>query len=74
MIRQQADYHYGTHDLNFNKDGMLHKKKKITQIKMCLPSINHKDEQISLLYINITEECTYALPVSDDHRSCQKLI
>ena len=40
---------------------------------MCLSSINHKDEKISLLYINITEECTHALPVSDDHRSCQKL-
>ena len=29
MIRQQADYRYGTHDLNFNKDDMLHKKKFI---------------------------------------------
>ena len=48
---------------------------EITQIKMCLSSINHEDEKISLLYINITaEECTHALPVSDDHRSCQKLI
>ena len=37
---------------------------EITQIKMCLSSINHKDEKISLLYINITEECTHALPVS----------
>ena len=37
---------------------------EITQIKMCLSSINHKDEKISLLYINITEECTQALPVS----------
>jgi hypothetical protein len=46
---------------------------EITQIKMCLSSINHKDEKISLLYFNITEECTHALPVSDDHRSCQKL-
>ena len=46
---------------------------EITQIKMCLSSINHEDEKISLLYINITEECTHALPVSDDHRSCQKL-
>jgi hypothetical protein len=37
---------------------------EITQIKMCLSSINHEDEQISLLYINITEECTqvYVLP------------
>ena len=33
---------------------------EITQIKMCLSSINHEDEQISPLYINIniTEECT----------------
>ena len=39
---------------------------EITQIKMCLSSINHEDEYISLLYINvnITEECThvYVLP------------
>jgi hypothetical protein len=40
---------------------------------MCLSSINHKDEKISPLYINITKECTHALPVSDYHRSCQKL-
>ena len=39
-----------------------------------LSSINHEDEKISLLYINITEECTHVLSVSDDHRSCQKLI
>jgi hypothetical protein len=35
---------------------------EITQIKMCLSSINHEDEYISLLHIsikiNITEECT----------------
>ena len=39
---------------------------EIIQIKMCLSSINHEDEYISLLYINvnITEECTqvYVLP------------
>ena len=39
---------------------------EITQINMCLSSINHEDEYISLLYINIniTEECTqvYVLP------------
>ena len=46
---------------------------EINQIKICLSSINHEDEQISLLYINITKECTHALPVSDYHRSCQKL-
>ena len=46
---------------------------EITLIKMCLSSINHQDEKISLLYINITVKCTHALPVSDDHRSCQKL-
>jgi len=32
----------------------------ITQIKMCLSSINHEDEKISLLYT--TEECTHVLP------------
>ena len=51
---------------------------EITQIKMCLTSINHEDEYISLLYINIniTEDGTqvYVLSVFDDHRSCQKLI
>jgi hypothetical protein len=31
---------------------------------MCLSSIDHKDGKISLLYINITEECTHALLVS----------
>ena len=54
---------------------------EITQIKMCLSSINHEDEYISLLYINIniTEECTQVYVhciarVFDDHRSWQKLI
>jgi hypothetical protein len=32
MIRQQADYHYGTHDLNFNKDDMWHKKKSLSEL------------------------------------------
>jgi hypothetical protein len=35
---------------------------EITQTKICLSSLNHEDEYISLLYINIniniTEECT----------------
>jgi hypothetical protein len=34
---------------------------EITQIKMCLSSINHEDANIFLLYINITEECTHLL-------------
>jgi hypothetical protein len=48
---------------------------------MCLSSINHEDEYISLLYINIniTEEWTQVYVhciarVFDDHRSWQKLI
>ena len=52
---------------------------EITQIKMCLSSINHEDEYISLLYINIkynrrmyTSLCIAR--VFDDHRSWQKLI
>jgi hypothetical protein len=35
---------------------------QITQIKMCLSSINHEDEKYPYLYINITEECTHVLP------------
>ena len=41
---------------------------EINQIKMCLSSINHEDEKISLLYINITEECAHVLP------ECQMII
>jgi hypothetical protein len=32
MITQQADYHYGTHDLNLNKDGMLHKTNSLSEL------------------------------------------
>jgi hypothetical protein len=37
---------------------------EITQIKICLSSINHENEKISLLYkyINITEECSHVFP------------
>jgi hypothetical protein len=45
---------------------------EINQIKICLSSINHEDEQISLLYINRNRRiCTHALPVSDHYRNAR---
>ena len=50
---------------------------EITQVR-CVYHINDQSprRKISLLYINVTEECTQVLPecMYNDHRSYQKLI